>query len=119
MGQQRQNLSRRCRYLRAGTEYCSDTLLVHRIVVLWRHHTAQNNNDIRCLLVLELGHHLRDQRSVGRGLRGHPNNVHVIFDCLADRLGRGLKKWPNVYVEAQIGKCGGYNLGTPIVAILP
>ena len=58
------------------------------------------------------------ERLVAGGLAGHADDVDVVLDGVAGRLGRRLEQRADVDVEAEVGEGGGDDLGAPVVAVL-
>ena len=92
--------------------------LHQRVVILRRHHAADHNHDVVAALLGEFRLQFRHQRQVGRGERGHAENMHVVLDRLAGGFRRRCEQRSNVDVEAEISEGRGNHLLAAVVAVL-
>ena len=102
----------------AGREDRLGAGALERVVVLRRHHAADHDHDVVAALLVELGLELRHQREMRGRERGDAEDVHVVLDRLARRLGRRRKQRADVDVEAEIGERRGDHLLAAVVAVL-
>src|SRR3954464_3744474 len=92
--------------------------LVQCIVILWRHHTANDDHDVVAALLFQSRLQFRYRRKMGCRERGHTQNMHVVLDRLPCRLFGGGKQRPDIDVKANIGESGGDHLLPAIVTVL-
>src|SRR5581483_875926 len=97
---------------------CLCTGFIERVVILRRHHAANDDHDVFAALLLQRGLQFRHGGEVCGGERGDAENVNVVLDGLPRSFVGGRKQRPDIDVEADIGKGGCNDLLAAVVAVL-